>query len=104
MSSTSGSQKPDQETNTLRLDVDQVLELLDSQAAGIHEEVESVTEAYEDEGELPRDTINSIRTEVMEFQATVESYLAATCDGTEPWEHASELIPRDRLDALRGGA
>lgn len=106
MSSSPGSRESEAgpETNTLRLEVDQVLELLDSQAAGIHEEIESVAEAYEDEGELPLDTINSIRTEMMEFQATVEDYLAVDCDGTEPWEHSGELIPRERLEALRSEA
>lgn len=104
MSSNPDSRKSDQETNTLQLDVGQVLELLDSQATGIHEEIESVAQAYENDEELPTDTINSIRTEVMEFQATFEDYLAADCDGTEPWEHASELVPRNRLTAFRGRA
>lgn len=105
MNSPPGPKEHDAEEEPgLSLDMDQVLEMLDSQAAGIHEEVQSVAEAYEAEGELPRDEVNSIRTEVMEFQSNVENYLAATCEGTEPWEHASELIPRDRLDALRARA
>lgn len=92
------------DTPGVRLDTERILEILASQSEGITEEVAEVASVYEETGQLPTSTVNSIRTEVMEFQSTVENFLVDECEGSEPWEHANELGPAGQNGSTRSKA
>ena len=104
MSSTHGPAPEDDPAKRPTMELDTLLDVLETQAGGIQRAVQSVKEEAEPGEELALGQVESVRTEVIEFQAAVENLLTEHCTEATPWEHAGEHVPAPRLEAFAGGA
>lgn len=103
MSSTPGPAPEDDPDGRPTMELDELLDVLETQAGGVQRAVQSVGEEAEPGEELPLGEVNSVRMEVIEFQAAVEELLTEHCAAATPWECAGEHVPEAHLETFADG-
>lgn len=88
----------DEQSGVSLHDLETLLDVLETQAGGLQQAVMSVKEDAEPGEELSVSQVESVRTEVIEFQALVENHLPQHCSETTPWEYAGEHVPESHLE------